>query len=566
MKKITERTKVTLTIGQLQKLVNETVFDQKELRALANESQWMSIEEYVKKNDLDLDEFLGCASTNGEPMPPNAKLPIDELDYYASNCEKSSKGYKQSKIFVFGIQWDTHDETTNPLPSRAKLTVPTPNGKADKRGIHDYLYSIYKVEPLDFDWEDLTNDLPHGMFAPSWGEQVNEAKKVKQPRYTIAQYCDMKGLDADKLMAAMKAHWSILSPPLTDRTMFLASALDTYAERYADEMNADTPLEVQADDEAGDEEEVEVDKPYRDCGVTVHTTQGDREYGMKDYSETKWFDSKDDLKHWIECGIDGTDGSEQDRFYGMLDQLDSGIKVVDYNEVNEGKLHKPMKESMYDFKSYRPGYRRPAAIGRKVDWDVIKKICSLLNDGHNVTVEFAERGGAGTFYDTMCPATPNSRGQMGIRADQSYAYTSASHNFIYRDKQDSVCRIKYSQIVKILKVDGEPYDPATYGTLLGFLSKKVKEKAKDDIANYGEDEVDLSNVDFDDDVTDDELEEMGWDPNTVEEAVRISCERNAIDYFLDVVSNICEAKYGDKSDVATDNTSTVFAVTFKGKE
>lgn len=169
-----KNSKITMTIGQLQKFVNETVFDQKELRALANESQWMSIEEYVKKNDLDLDEFLGRASTNGEPMPPDAKLPIDELDYYASNCEKSSKGYKQSKIFVFGIQWDTHDETTNPLPSRAKLTVPTPNGKADKQGIHDYLYSIYKVEPLDFDWEDLTNDLPHGMFAPSWGEQVKE--------------------------------------------------------------------------------------------------------------------------------------------------------------------------------------------------------------------------------------------------------------------------------------------------------------------------------------------------------------------------------------------------------
>ena len=174
-----KNSKITLTIGQLQKLVNETVFDQKELRALANESQWMSIEEYVKKNDLDLDEFLGCASSNGEPMPPDAKLPIDELDHYASNCEKSSKGYRQGKVFVFGIQWDTHDETTNPLPSRAKLTVPTPNGKADKQGIHDYLYSIYKVEPLDFDWEDLTNDLPHGMFAPSWGEQVKEAKKVK---------------------------------------------------------------------------------------------------------------------------------------------------------------------------------------------------------------------------------------------------------------------------------------------------------------------------------------------------------------------------------------------------
>ena len=121
---------------------------------------------------------------------------------------------------------------------------------------------------------------------------VKEAKKVKPPRYTIAQYCDMKGLDADKLMAAMKAHWSILSPPITDRTTFPEHALDTYAERYADEMNADIPIEVQADDEAEDEVEAEVDKPYRDCGVTIHTTQGGREYGMKDYSETKWFDCK----------------------------------------------------------------------------------------------------------------------------------------------------------------------------------------------------------------------------------------------------------------------------------
>lgn len=164
-----------MPFSKFKKLVEETVFDQRELLELANESQWMSIEEYVKKNDLDLDEFLGCASSNGEPMSPDAKLPIDELDYYASNCEKSSKGYRQGKVFVFGIQWDTHDETTNPLPSRAKLTVPTPNGKADKQGIHDYLYSIYKVEPLDFDWEDLTNDLPHGMFAPRWGERADES-------------------------------------------------------------------------------------------------------------------------------------------------------------------------------------------------------------------------------------------------------------------------------------------------------------------------------------------------------------------------------------------------------
>ena len=161
---------------------------------------------------------------------------------------------------------------------------------------------------------------------------LDEAKKVKQPRYTIAQYCDMKGLDADKLMAAMKAHWSILSPPLTDRSMFLMSALDTYAERYADEMNADTPIEVQPDDEVENEVEVEVDKPYRDCGVTIHTTQGDREYGMKDYSETKWFDSKEDLHRWLKCGANETEGSEQDHFYSMLYQLSRGFKVVDYNK------------------------------------------------------------------------------------------------------------------------------------------------------------------------------------------------------------------------------------------
>ena len=162
---------------------------------------------------------------------------------------------------------------------------------------------------------------------------VKEAKKVKQPRYTIAQYCDMKGLDADKLMAAMKAHRSILSPPITDRSMFLMSALDTYAERYADEMNnADTPIEVQPDDEAEDEVEVEVDKPYRDCGVTIHTAQGDREYGMKDRSETRWFDSKEDLHRWLKCGANETEGSEQDHFYSMLHQLSRGSKVVDYDK------------------------------------------------------------------------------------------------------------------------------------------------------------------------------------------------------------------------------------------
>lgn len=166
---------------------------------------------------------------------------------------------------------------------------------------------------------------------------VMESPKVKSPRYTIQQYCDMKGLDADKFMAAMKAHWSILSPPLTDRTTFREPALDTYAERYADEMNADTPIEVQADDEAEDEVEVDMDKPYRDCGVTIHSVKGDREYGMKNFHEMKWFDSKKDLKHWIECGIAGTgyDTSERDRFYGMLNQLEAGAKVVDYNEVFE---------------------------------------------------------------------------------------------------------------------------------------------------------------------------------------------------------------------------------------
>lgn len=164
---------------------------------------------------------------------------------------------------------------------------------------------------------------------------VMESPKVKSPRYTIQQYCDMKGLDADKLMAAMKAHWSILSPPITDRTTFPEHSLDIYAERYADEMNADTPTEVPAGDEAEDEVEVEVDEPYRDCGVMVHSVKGDREYGFKHFKDIGWFDSKEDMQHWLKCGCEETDGAEQDRFYSMLSQLEHGIKVVDYNEVYE---------------------------------------------------------------------------------------------------------------------------------------------------------------------------------------------------------------------------------------
>lgn len=165
-----------MSFSDFTKLLDGTVFDQKELRELANESQWMSIEEYVKKNDLDLDEFLGCASSNGEPMSPDAKLPIDELDHYASYCDKSSRGFKEGKVLVFRIKWDTHDETDNPLPSRAKLTIPTPSGKVERKGVEDALKAIYKVAPVDFEFEDLTEDLPHGMFSPSWGERVKEEK------------------------------------------------------------------------------------------------------------------------------------------------------------------------------------------------------------------------------------------------------------------------------------------------------------------------------------------------------------------------------------------------------
>ena len=105
-------------------------------------------------------------------------------------------------------------------------------------------------------FEEIKGAVEMTMHSP-----LDEAKKVKSPRYTIQQYCDMKGLDADKLMAAMKAHWSILSPPITDRTTFPEPALDTYAERYADEMNADTSIEVQAD-EVYESDESEIDLQF----------------------------------------------------------------------------------------------------------------------------------------------------------------------------------------------------------------------------------------------------------------------------------------------------------------
>lgn len=98
-------------------------------------------------------------------------------------------------------------------------------------------------------------------------------------------------------------------------------------QEWNDEM-FDNTIEV---GESEDYEEVDVDEPYRDCGVTIHTVQGNREYGMKHYNDIRWFESKRDLVHWLHCGIAGTDGAEQDHYYSMLDQLEDGKTVVDYN-------------------------------------------------------------------------------------------------------------------------------------------------------------------------------------------------------------------------------------------
>ena len=83
--------------------------------------------------------------------------------------------------------------------------------------------------------------------------------------------------------------------------------------------------------ESEDYDEVEVDEPYRDCEVTIHSVKGDREYGMKYYNKIKWFENRHDLVHWLHCGIAGTEGAEQDHYYSMLDQLEDGKTVVDYN-------------------------------------------------------------------------------------------------------------------------------------------------------------------------------------------------------------------------------------------
>ena len=151
------------------------------------------------------------------------------------------------------------------------------DGDEDDGDLHDDLLDLVDADP------GMKRELAKRRKGTG---KVKETGKVRTPRYTIQQYCDMKGLDADKLMAAMKAHWSILSPPLTDRSMFLMSALDTYAERYADEMNADTPTDVQVEesDDSIDFKFINstldlIVKTVSDCKMTLQDLYRDARYG-----------------------------------------------------------------------------------------------------------------------------------------------------------------------------------------------------------------------------------------------------------------------------------------------
>lgn len=79
MKRIDENQKVTITLGQLKRLVRE--------------SQTMSIKDYAEMEGLDEDEFFDAVSREYPECEPDDKLSLDELALCAQECGKTRLGY-----------------------------------------------------------------------------------------------------------------------------------------------------------------------------------------------------------------------------------------------------------------------------------------------------------------------------------------------------------------------------------------------------------------------------------------------------------------------------------------
>lgn len=61
----------------------------------------------------------------------------------------------------------------------------------------------------------------------------------------------------------------------------------------------------------------------------------------------KWFPSREALEDWLVDGYDSCEGSEKARYEDMLAQLDDGIKIVNYDNIdNYGIVNEAVFEEL----------------------------------------------------------------------------------------------------------------------------------------------------------------------------------------------------------------------------
>ena len=125
--------------------------------------------------------------------------------------------------------------------------------------------------------------------------------------------------------------------------------------------------------------------------------------GYMGRGKIKWFPSREALEDWLVAGYDSCEGSEKARYEDMLAQLDDGIRIVNYDNIdNYGIVNEdsPSEESLdnTDYKTYIAGiYNIPggdvfdviSAIGLQEAIDyLIEDI--LLDDTRRDPEEYAD--------------------------------------------------------------------------------------------------------------------------------------------------------------------------------
>ena len=168
------------------------------------------------------------------------------------------------------------------------------------------------------------------------------------------------------------------------------------------------------------------------------------------------------------------DGVEVTRLNDYDKDIGGGLYRFEKTTTFESRKHMK-KINEWDglassYVTYRPGYKPPPAIGRRIERAVIERIEELLDGGHTVSVEIAQRGSSNSYTVTMRPAEEDEKGSNGIGTGESYSETG-NHTFVFRNADtDKVGRVKLSQIMSIVEVDG--VDGSNFMDDIDLVNKK----------------------------------------------------------------------------------------------